>query len=414
MAGMSDSDLLPLCIQDYAPAQRQLRVAVVTETYPPEVNGVAMTLGRMVEGLIRRGHQVQLVRPRQTPEDRPQQDGGLEEFLATGVPIPRYAGLKLGMPAKRALNRLWALQRPDLVHVVTEGPLGNSAIAAAHKLKLPVTSDFHTNFHAYSRHYGIGWLQRPIAAYLRRFHNHTEATFVPTHQLARELEVDGYANLQVVARGVDTRLFSPERRSEALRSNWGAGPEDLVVLSVGRMAPEKNLPQVLEAFAAIRTVRPEAKLVFVGDGPARQPLQNRHGEHVFAGMRRGEDLAAHYASGDLFLFPSVTETFGNVTLEALASGLAVVAYDYAAAAELVRPGENGLLAPPGDLPAFCQAATQAAAPETLLRLRANARESILDHDWERIHDAFAGALVRAVKSHERRQQAASAIVMAPD
>ena len=166
------------------------------------------------------------------------------------------------------------------------------------------------------------------------------------------------------------------------------------------MAPEKNLPQVLEAFAAIRTVRPEAKLVFVGDGPARQPLQNRHGEHVFAGMRRGEDLAAHYASGDLFLFPSVTETFGNVTLEALASGLAVVAYDYAAAAELVRPGENGLLAPPGDLPAFCQAATQAAAPETLLRLRANARESILDHDWERIHDAFAGALVRAVKSHE--------------
>lgn len=185
---MSDSDLLPLCIQDYAPAQRQLRVAVVTETYPPEVNGVAMTLGRMVDGLIRRGHQVQLVRPRQTPEEQPQQDGGLEEFLATGVPIPRYAGLKLGMPAKRALHRLWALQRPDLVHVVTEGPLGNSAIAAAHKLKLPVTSDFHTNFHAYSRHYGIGWLQRPIAAYLRRFHNHTEATFVPTHQLARELE----------------------------------------------------------------------------------------------------------------------------------------------------------------------------------------------------------------------------------
>jgi len=409
-----DDNLPPLCIQDYGAGNPQLRIAIVTETYPPEVNGVAMTLGRMVDGLLRRGHRVQLVRPRQHAQDRAAQGASLEEVLARGIAIPRYTGLKLGLPAKRALLRLWSQQRPDVVHVVTEGPLGMSAINAARKLRLPVTSDFHTNFHAYSHHYGIGWLKRPIAGYLRRFHNKTDTTYVPTHRLARELEAEGYENLRVIARGVDTGLYHPERRSEALRRDWGAGPDDLVVLSVGRMAPEKNLSLVLEAFAAIRQRRPEARLVFVGDGPVRSELAARHPQHIYAGMRSGTDLAAHYASGDLFLFPSLTETYGNVTLEALASGLPVVAYDYAAASELVRPGENGLLAPPGQAGKFVDAAARAADPNSLRILRNHARMSVIGHDWERIHDAFATALAQAVRSHERRHQAETAIVMAPD
>ncbi len=414
MGSMHEDDLPPLCVHDYAPSQPQLRIAVVTETYPPEVNGVAMTLSRMVDGLIRRGHRIQLVRPRQHAQERPASGHALEEVLAAGVPIPSYAGLKLGLPAKRALTRLWSLQRPDVVHVVTEGPLGSSAIAAARKLRLPVTSDFHTNFHAYSHHYGMGWLKRPIAAYLRRFHNKTDATFVPTGQLARELGDNGYDNLQVVARGVDTALFHPERRSAELRRSWGATDNSLVVLSVGRMAPEKNLNLVLEAFAAIQARQPEARLVFVGDGPVRAGLQARHPQHVFAGMRSGADLASHYASGDLFLFPSLTETFGNVTQEALASGLPVVAYDYAAAAELIVPGRNGLLAPAGDVVAFVAAAREAAEPNTLRVLRNHARMSVVGNDWEHIHDAFAAALGQAVRCHERRYQAATAIVMAPD
>lgn len=411
---MVDLDTPPLSIQEYKPAQPQLRVAVVTETYPPEVNGVAMTLGRMVDGLLRRGHRIQLIRPRQSTGDQPVSGGPLEEVLAAGMPIPSYAGLKLGLPAKRALVRLWSLQRPDLVHVVTEGPLGHSAIAAARKLRLPVTSDFHTNFHAYTRHYGVGWLHRPIAAYLRRFHNRTDATLVPTRQLGQELENDGYQNIQIVARGVDTTLFHPQRRSAELRRSWGAEDDDLVVLSVGRLAPEKNLSLVLQAFAAIQARYPRARLVFVGDGPARSALEASHPQHVFAGMRSGEDLATHYASGDLFLFPSLTETFGNVTLEALASGLPVVAYAYAAAAELLHSGENGLLAPFDDATAFCVAALEAAHPNTLGRLKGHARASVITHDWERIHDAFAGALGHAVRCHERRHQAANAIVMAPD
>ena len=180
----------------------RLRIGLVTETWPPEVNGVAMTLKRMVDGLIERGHSVQLVRPRQTPADVPTHTNGLNELLARGLSLPRYDGLKLGLPARSRLVREWSRQRPDLVHVATEGPLGWTAITAANKLRLPVTSDFHTNFDHYSAHYGVGWLRQPVAAYLRRFHNRTAATYVPTSELASALTAQGYERIEVISRGV--------------------------------------------------------------------------------------------------------------------------------------------------------------------------------------------------------------------
>jgi glycosyltransferase involved in cell wall biosynthesis len=190
-----------------------LRVAVVTETYPPEVNGVAMTLGRLVEALQRRRHCVQLVRPRQGASDTAAHGEQFEEVLKAGIPIPRYDGLQIGLPAKQGLMRLWALKRPDIVHIATEGPLGWSALAAATQLKLPVSTGFHTNFHSYCKHYGIGFLKKPIAAYLRKFHNRALATLVPTEGLRDELEGHGFKNLHVVSRGVDALFFSPSRRS---------------------------------------------------------------------------------------------------------------------------------------------------------------------------------------------------------
>ena len=140
------------------------------------------------------------------------------------------------------------------------------------------------------------------------------------------LALDGYQNLQVVARGVDTTLFHPGKRSDELRSQWGVAEDGLAVIYVGRISAEKNLPLVLRTFKAMQAVNPKLKLVMVGDGPVRAELQRQNPEYIFAGMRTGEDLAAHYASGDIFLFPSMTETYGNVTVEAMASGLAVVAY----------------------------------------------------------------------------------------
>ncbi|MDD5249960.1 MAG: glycosyltransferase family 1 protein [Rhodocyclaceae bacterium] len=371
-----------------------LRIALVTETFPPEVNGVAMTLGRLADGLRSRNHGVEIVRPRQ-PGER-QARGPHSEALVRGLPIPNYRGLRFGLPAAGFLQRRWQQNPPDIVHVATEGPLGASAIKAARRLGLPVSSSFHTNFDAYSRHYGLGWLKRPITGYLRRFHDRCDSTYVPTRALADELAALGYRNVDVISRGVDTRLFSPARRSDALRAAWGVAGGDLVVAYVGRLAAEKNLQTVLDAFAAIRARQPRARLLFVGDGPMKKTLAARHPEHLYAGMRHGEDLAAHYASSDLFLFPSLTETFGNATTEALASGLCVVAYDQAAAAEIIDDGRNGLLAPPGDAAAFIAAASRAAAPGVLSALRAQAAASVAARDWERIHDAFAAALARLV------------------
>jgi glycosyltransferase involved in cell wall biosynthesis len=323
--------------------------------------------------------------------------------LLRGLPIPRYPDLRMGLPAKSSLIKLWALQRPDVVHIVTEGPLGWSALQAAKRLKLPVTSDFRTNFHAYSRHYGIGWLKRPIFAYLRKFHNRTDCTMVPTEALKRDLEASGFHNVAVVARGVDTKLFTPARRDHELRRTWGADPDTTVVVSVGRLAPEKNLSAIIAAYRAMREADPTIKLVMVGDGPAREDMRQRCPDAIFAGQRTGHDLAAHYASGDIFLFPSLTETFGNVTPEAMASGLPVVAYDYAAAAKLIRSGENGLTAALDNSAEFTTHALRLASDRAAAKAMGQAaRATACEHDWERIVGHLEAILQTAGRAPTRR------------
>jgi glycosyltransferase involved in cell wall biosynthesis len=291
----------------------------------------------------------------------------------------------MGMPSKRALAQMWSTHRPDVVHIATEGPLGWSALNAALHLKLPVCSDFRTNFHAYSRHYGIGWLHRPIMAYLRKFHNRTLCTMVPTEALRRDLEAASFKRLAVVRRGVDTTQFAPTHRSEELRRHWGCAPGDLVVGCVGRLAQEKNLGLLSAAFAAIRQVMPRAKLVVVGEGPMRAELSTRWPDAHLAGQQTGADLAAHYASMDLFLFPSLTETFGNVTPEAMASGLPTVAFDYAAAAQIIEHGRNGSLAPFGQEPAFIgQSVSLAQAADARLAMGRAAREAAMQLGWDSV------------------------------
>ena len=480
---------------------RPLDLVIVTETYPPEVNGVAMTIGRLVASLRAAGHRVRVVRPRQASDGAANAAGGSHasahpgygDLLLPGLPLPGYAGLRLGLPARARLCAAWRAARPEVVHVVTEGPLGASAVSAAHALGIPVTSGFHTNFDRYSRHYGFGFLQPAVAAYLRRFHRRTRLTLTPTAALAERLAGEGLAGVRVVGRGVDCALFDPARRSAELRARWGLLPageggspapaadetageaaagelpamadsldmpavagglpsavpaavadsaerrDGLAVLYVGRLAAEKNLDLVLRAFAAIRERRRDARLVLVGDGPLRARLERRFAAAahppvgsggtaasastmpfavsataaadfanpanpaasvspvVFAGQRSGEDLAAHYASGDLFLFPSLTETFGNVTQEALASGLAVLAFRSAAAAELIVDGENGRTVAVGDDAAFIRAALQLAKePAIRRRLGERARQSVVGRDWSGIAEQFADTLREAI------------------
>ncbi|MDD3433737.1 MAG: glycosyltransferase, partial [Tepidiphilus sp.] len=224
-----------------------------------------------------------------------------------------------------------------------------------------------------------------IAAYLRAFHNATQCTFVPTQRQRDALLAAGYRRVEVLARGVDAELFSPARRDPALRRHWGVGEEGLAVLYVGRLAPEKNLDLLARAFQAIAAHRPEAKLVVVGEGPMAACWRRDHPEFVFCGARRGEDLAAHYASADLFLFPSLTETFGNVVLEAMASGLPLVGYDEAAVAECVEDGVSGLSCPPGDEDSFIARACRIAADAPLRRrLGTAARAAAARRSWAEI------------------------------
>ena len=395
-----------------------LRIAVVTETYPPEINGVARTVGLMVDELLARGHEIELIRPRQAADGRrpaAAKLNGLEELLTTGFPIPKYPELQLGFATTGRLIAVWRERRPDVVHLVTEGPLGWAALLAARKLGIALVSDFHTNFHDYSRHYGFGWIAGIVAGYLRALHNRTDCTFVPTHEMRDRLQALGFNGLTIVGRGIDTRLFHPNKRSAELRRAWQCESDTPVALYVGRLAAEKNLRLFVEAIRTARWARPDLRVVVVGDGPMGKSLRAENPDFLFAGMRTGEDLAAYYASADLFVFSSLSETFGNVTMEALASGLAVVAFDYAAAREHIVHGLNGLVAACGDETAFREHTLRlAAAVPEVRRLRQQARQTAEGLSWSKAFDDLEKSLVKFAGTSARAQPVCAPTAAAVD
>lgn len=372
---------------------KSLHITLITETYAPEINGVANTLSRLCDGLRLRGHRVEVIRPRQN-DDEPRGNGD-DLMLCRGWPIPGYPGLQWGQSSMHKLLRRWQRNRPDVLYIATEGPLGLSALRAARRLRIAIVSGFHTNFQQYTRQYGLGFITRLLTSYLRWFHNRSNATLVPSVSQKIELERRGFERLALLSRGVDCQLFHPSRRSAFLRESWGLELGDTAVLHVGRLAPEKNLGVLKATFDSLATAYPEKRLrlVIVGDGPVRATLQEQLPDAVFCGTQRGEALATHYASGDLFLFPSMTETFGNVVLEALASGLGVVAYDEAAAAQHIRHGHNGAVAMSGDEEGFIDAARwMLENDENLRRVRLNARQHASRQGWAGIIESFESYL----------------------
>jgi glycosyltransferase involved in cell wall biosynthesis len=323
-----------------------MRLVLVTETFPPEVNGVARTLGRWLDALQERGHAVQVIRPRQHPER-----GTINRVL--GLRIPFYPELRFGLASPLRVARALSRARPDLVHIATEGPLGLAALVAAGWLGVPVAASFHTNFDYYAEHYGLGPFKRGIVHYLRWFHNRAAMTLVPSAGTRRRLDQLGFRHVEVWSRGVDGDLFHPRFHDPAVRRELGLEADDCLILYAGRLAAEKNMAALIQAFGRLRARldgpgRGRLRLALIGDGPMAASLRSLHVPGVvLPGMKLGVDLARWYASADVFAFPSVSETFGNVVLEALASGLPVVAYDCLGVNEQVSHEANGLLVPPG-------------------------------------------------------------------
>ena len=382
-----------------------MKVALVTETYRPEANGVAMTLGRLVDHLAATDNTVDLITPTRT-EENPTPNTSM--MALPGLALPGYPGVRFGLPAVRRLTSSWHQCRPDVAYIATQGPLGWAALRAARRLRLPTVSGYHTHFTDYSRHYGLGVAAPLVDGYLRRFHQRSGLTLAPTHALADELRRAGFGAVDVLPRGVDTERFSPDHRNQALRSRWGVMPGTPVVLYVGRLAPEKNLALAIRAFRAVQASQPHARFVLVGDGPSRAALEAENPDFIFAGTRHGADLAAHYASADLFLFPSLTDTFGNVVMEAMASGLPVVAYDLGAAAEHIRSFRNGVVAPPENADRFV-ALTILLGREARLRERFGglARTSVRHHGW-----AAVGARFQRLLEQRLEWQAESGVQLA--
>lgn len=358
-----------------------MRIEFVTDTFAPDVNGVAMTLGRLVSGLRKRGH---LVHVWHTAE---RQDETGETSLPS-IPLPGYKQVRLGMPGRLKLLRRWRKKAPDVVYVATESLLGLSAIKAAAMLRIPVAAGFHTNFDQYLEQYHLPNLKGTAMSYLRKVHNQADCTFAPSREVVAKLEAEGFREVYLLGRGVDTEQFSPSRRDDDLRASWGAEAGDPVILMVGRLAPEKNLELGIRAFEKIRQQNAKARCVIVGDGPLGDSLTQKYRDVIFAGVRRDDDLAKHYASADILLFPSATETFGNVLLEGMASGLSTVSFDYAAAALHVRHGENGRKAPLGDDEKFVALALEAMTDSVGCALRQEAHQSVLTMGWDKVLDAF--------------------------
>ncbi len=298
------------------------RLALFTDTWIPQVNGVSRTLERLVAECGRRGIETLVV----TPDDGTGASAGVTRWPAR----PFWAYPQLAMARPSASRARSALQRfkPTLVHAATPFGVGISGRQAARALGVPLVTSFHTHFSAYLQHYGLQRLDALSWPFLRWFHNGGVRTFAPTSVVANELETQQFAGVRVWGRGIDTARFSPTHRSRALRDQLGCDSDSLLVGYVGRLAPEKGIDVAMAAMAPLLNAHADRlRFVLVGDGPAEERLRASAPKGVtFLGRQEGEALSAWYASMDVFLFPSTTETFGNVVLEAMASGVPVIAH----------------------------------------------------------------------------------------
>ncbi len=372
------------------------RVALFTGAYNHIADGVSLTLNRLVAYLENEGVDVRVFAP--TVDDPPVDHAG------TLVPVPSVAApgrpdyrvsLGLSREARKALGAF----DPDLFHIATPDLLGRSALAEAKARGMPVVASYHTHFSSYLKYYHLGLLEGALWAYLRRFYAQCRHVYVPSPSMAEVLRAHGITEgLRLWERGVNTRRFNPSQRSAAWRRAHGLAEDEVVVTFVSRLVLEKGLDLFADVIEGLEARGVPHRSLIVGDGPAREEMEKRLPKTLFTGYLEGDDLARAYASSDLFLFPSETETFGNVTLEAMASGLPTVCADATGSNALVESGETGLLVPPGDAEAFLKATARLVEDAPLRRqMGRQAARRAQHYEWDAILSRIAGYYSEALR-----------------
>jgi len=364
-----------------------VRVAIVTETFLPQVNGVVRMLVEYLAYLEAHGHDAVVFAPGEGGSGD-ESCHSFDVLRVRGAALPLYPELTLA-PYSRRMHGVLREWRPDVVHLAGPFVLGAQGLSVARALGVPVAAHYQTDLARYAEHFGLGALTGLAWRRLLGIHNGCDVTFAPTSSVARDLRERGMRRVHICGRGVDTTAFHPMYRDTTVRKRFGGGSEAPLMLYVGRLSPEKNLA----ALVAVARALPAYPLVIVGDGPMRGELAAQlDGLNVhFTGTLRGQALAAAYAAADLFLFPSQTETFGQVVREAMASGLPTVGIRAGGVRDLVADGRSGLLCPPDDTPAFVDAArTIAADPDLRYAMGAAARREAEGHTWASIFDRLMG------------------------
>ncbi|HEX6434931.1 MAG TPA: glycosyltransferase family 1 protein [Gemmatimonadales bacterium] len=382
-----------------------MRIALFSEVYWPMVSGVGVTLLRLVKALEARGHEVRVYSasyplPKGEP-DRP------EVHRSPSIPLFLYPDVQWAFPRLRDVTEDLARFRPDVVHVATEFALGLAGLKAARQLKLPVIASAHTDYDKYAARYGVDWALRVGWHYLRWFYGQAYRVLCPSRIYQEHLRSRGVTHTGIWSRGVDPKEFHPKFRSETYRQALGLGPDDLLVTYIGRIAREKNLTQLLAAWDVLAPERGRAQLALVGRGPLEDDIRRRQipGVHVL-GLMHDQALAEAYASADLFVFPSATETFGNSLLEAMGSGLPCLAAGAAGVLEFAQHARNAWLVTPNSAGAVAQGLRRLMHDAGLRhRLSQGGLATAAERRWEEVYDQLLNDYQEAIENRRLIQAA---------
>lgn len=379
-----------------------MKVAIFTDTFLPKVDGVARTVAGIISFLHRQNAPYLVF----APDNGPLPADGKHERVYTfpGFDLPVYPECKIALPNYPRISAVLSSFNPDIIHLVTEFSMGLCGLKYAKDYHLPVVASYTTNFPQYLGYYRCGFLEKWAWLYLRWFHNQCALNYCPSQTVQTMLMKKGFRNLTAWGRGIDTSFFSPEKRSSLLRKQLAPG-KNLFFLYVGRLAPEKDLDVLFSAWEMVKTRLPEAQLIITGDGPLSESLRQKAGrEIIFTGYLHGEELAAMYASSDVFVFPSTTETFGNVILEAMAAGLPVVAAAAGGVKNLLVNDYNGIACRSRNAHEMASAILKIAGNEELRRkIGWQARQYALKRSWDDVFSALFSSYHDVILSHKLRR-----------